>query len=80
MTLKGVGSMARKKRYYLAYSENYLEENVDFKPTCSNEEAKICLNCPFPVCKQQHDGCKYYKSEIKRIKGLQNEERNKKSN
>lgn len=72
--------MARKKRHYHAYTDNHNEDHFDYKPTSSNEEAKICLNCPYPVCKQQHDGCKYYKSEIKRIKGLQNERQRKKSN
>ena len=33
------------------------------------EEAKICLNCPYPKCKGGWgDGCAHYKAEMQKIK------------
>ena len=57
-----------------------LKNDDAFYPTNTSQEAKICLNCPFPDCKQGWKGCKYFLKERKKLKVLRNEKRNKKVN
>lgn len=60
-----------RKRFLVSQTEVYStdeEINIDI---FSSEEAKICLNCPYPSCKKPNL-CKHYLEEMKKLKEKKN--------
>lgn len=57
----------------------YKEKKEEYKPTNTSEEAKICLNCPFPSCTTATT-CRRFKEEMKKVQRLKYEKCGKKVN
>lgn len=58
--------MVKIKQYINPERNNKWYDNDDIIIN-SSEIAKICLNCPFPSCKNPNK-CTYYQEKIKEIK------------
>lgn len=58
--------MVRIKQYINPERNNKWNDNNDIIIN-SSEEASICLNCPYPTCKNPNR-CTYYQEKIKGIK------------
>lgn len=59
--------MVKIKQYINPERNNKWNNDNDDIVINSSEEAKICLNCPYPTCKNPNR-CAYYQEKIKEIK------------
>lgn len=63
--------MVKIKKYINPERNNKWNNDNDDIVINSSDEAKICLNCPYPKCNKSGK-CKYYEEEIKKIKKKRN--------